>query len=220
MQRKTWSVGLCIGALLVACGVGPKKEAAHAALTSMPDDQRRQTFEATVRVLDEKPEFVDEFYAVAKQHPVTFGRFMANTTRDLHEPELAKTNGELLVRHPDSLEQTLIATTHAALPLKDARKALNKAMAETAPQQVDILTDDADVLARVLAASLQIIDQKPRARTAMIAAVRKNRTRIVALVKDDPELSKELAEELAGGVIDKVKAKVNEATDKKEPQKK
>ena len=34
-------------------------------------------------------------------------------------------------------------------------------------------------------------------------------------MKDDPELSKEIAEELVGGVVDKVKAKVNDATEKK-----
>lgn len=215
MQRKIFALGLCVGGLLVACGVGPKKEAAHAALTSMPDDQRLQTFEATVRVLDEKPEFVDEFYAVAKKHPVTFTRFMANTTRDLHEPELAKATADLLVRHPDSLEQMLVATTDAVTPVKDARKSMSKAIGERANKTVDVLTDDSDALARVLTASLEALDQKPRARTAVIAAVRKNRARIVALVKDDPELSKEIAEELVGGVVDKVKAKVNDATEKK-----
>ena len=109
----------------------------------------------------------------------------------------------------------LVATTDAVTPVKDARKSMSKAIGERANKTVDVLTDDSDALARVLTASLEALDQKPRARTAVIAAVRKNRARIVALVKDDPELSKEIAEELVGGVVDKVKAKVNDATEKK-----
>lgn len=215
MRSSSLSVVVWFGFIVAACGVTPKKEVAHAALSTMSTEDRRETFEATVRVLDEKPELVDEFYVVAKQHPVTFTRFIANTARDLHEPEMAKITGEHLARHPDSLERTLVATTDAIVPRPDARSAMTRAMSARAKRTVDILTDDPDTLARILTATLEALEKKPAARTAAIAAVRKNRAQIVSLVKNDPELSKEIAEELVGGVVDKVKAKAKGDDEKK-----
>ena len=51
-------VGLALGGA-VSCTTGAKKDVAKTALDAMPADERLETFEATARVLDERPELVD-----------------------------------------------------------------------------------------------------------------------------------------------------------------
>ena len=43
---------------------------------------------------------------------------------------------------------------------------------------------------------MTVIEKKPRARDNLLAATRKERQRIIAFVKSDPELAKEMTEEL------------------------
>ena len=41
-------------------------------------------------MLDEHPEFVDEFYAEARKHPPLFDRFIMNAARDLKDKQFAE----------------------------------------------------------------------------------------------------------------------------------
>ena len=109
---------------------------------------------------------------------------------------------ELLVKHPDSLEQVLTSTIDHMMPLADARGAMNRAIASRPDQAVDVLTDDPATLARLVASSLSTLERKPKARAAVLAAVRKNRAHALAFVKSDPEFSKEVAEELLREVVE------------------
>ncbi|MDF2697358.1 MAG: hypothetical protein K0S65_5741 [Labilithrix sp.] len=189
------SLGVAL-TLTQGCSTEGKKDIARSALESMGPEERRESFEATARVLDEQPALVDELYAVVRQHRPTMFRFLTNASRDLREPWLADMTAERLVEHPDSVERTLLSATDAIAREPKARKAMNRAVAQRADKTVDILTDDPDTLARVLAASLATIERKPRARENVLAAARQERQRIIAFVKSDPELSKELTEEL------------------------
>ncbi len=191
--------------LAIACGVGGKKDAAHAAINTMSVEERRETFEATLRILDEEPELVDELYATTRRHPKTFSRIMENATRDLREEEVAKLTAQLLARHPESVEQTLVRSTDEIAKSKESRAAMRRAIEKRSDKTVDILTDDADTLARLVAVSLAILEKKPAARKAMLLAVRRNRERLVEFVKDDPPLAKDLAEQFLRGVIDDTK---------------
>lgn len=197
---------LCVAACFVgvACGAGAKQEVAETALTKMSPESRRTSFEATLRVLDENPELVDELYAVTRKHPVTMTRFTANTARDLREPELARITGELLAKNPESLEQTLVTTTDIIVHTekKDpARKAMSSAMAARAEQMVDVLTDDPQATTKMVRASLAMLEKKPQAKSAMLTAVKNNREGIVAFVKSDPGLAKDMGEELVKEVL-------------------
>jgi len=86
------STGLLHGACAPSSGV------VRGGLETMSREERLKTFESTARALDGKPEFVDELYAVARRHPPMFNRILANTTRDLAEPELAHETMVLLLR--------------------------------------------------------------------------------------------------------------------------
>ncbi len=194
-----WVLAAAIG---VACGVGTKREVAKTTLTSMSDTDRRETFEATARVLDEHPELVDELYAVTKQHDATMRRFLANAARDLREPGLSIATAEQLAAHPDSVEQTIVRATDFVAKNEPSRRAMGRAVASRADEMVDILTDDPDALSRVVTASLETLQKKPEARSAALLAVRKNRGRIVAFVKNDKTLAKEMTEELLRALVE------------------
>ena len=202
MSVRTVTGMMVAAAISVACGVGTKQEVAKTTLTSMSDSERRETFEATARVLDEHPELVDELYAVTRRHEATMRRFLANTSRDLHDPGLATATAELLAEHPDSVEQTMVRTTDAVAKNEASRHAMSRAIASRADETVDILTDDPEALSRVLTASLETLEKKPKARGAALVAVRKNRRRIVAFVKNDPALAKDMTEELLRALVE------------------
>src|SRR5688572_25564149 len=101
--------GLLIAALsLTGCSVGQKRGLLE---TAFDDRERRQEyFEATLRVLDEHPEYVDEFFVAANKHPKTLDRFIANTSRDLRDEKLASITAKHLAANPESLKQVLVQT--------------------------------------------------------------------------------------------------------------
>src|SRR5687768_6652565 len=89
-----YGVMICTALSQAACA--PSSGVVRGSLEAMSRDERLQTFDSTARALDEKPEFVDEFYRIARRHPAMFRRFLANTTRDLVEPGLAHDTVRLL----------------------------------------------------------------------------------------------------------------------------
>lgn len=194
--QKTALALVALAAATSGCSTTTKKSAAKSVLESRSPETRRDDFEATTRALDEKPELIDEFYAVARQHPITMERFLANAARDLKNPDLATLNAALLVKEPESLEEVLVTTVDAAVKEPKARLAIDRAVAKRAGKMVDILTDDPATLAKVTSTSLATLQKKPRARENVLAAVRQDRAQVVAFVKSDPELAKEMTEEL------------------------
>lgn len=104
---------------MVGCGPARQKPAINAALSNA--ELRPSTFEATARSLDEHPNWIDEFYKVARKHPKLMHRFLQNAARDLREEALARETGELLSENPDSLQQVLIATVDASKNKPKAR---------------------------------------------------------------------------------------------------
>jgi hypothetical protein len=178
------------------CSTEGKKNVVKSATESMTPEERRDTFEATARMLDEKPQLVDELYSVLHAHPATMQRFLANASRDLKEPWLASMTAELLAREPASVEQTLIASIDAIAKRPEARSAMRRAISRRASKTVDILTDDPNTLGGLLAASAKMVEEKPLARDNVLRAVQQQRRGILAFVKSDPELMKEMTEEL------------------------
>jgi hypothetical protein len=124
--------------------------------------ERRDTFEATARVLDEHPELVDELYSVMRGHRPTLDRFVENASKDLVE----RPRAELAVRHavanPEALEQVLMASLDAIAQDGAARAAMNRAIASRAEKAADIVTDSDVALGRMLEASLPCPSESPR----------------------------------------------------------
>jgi len=204
MSLRSVAVGFALGLAVAgaaACGTGTKEEVAKTALDAMPKNERLDSFEATSRVLDEHPEFVDEFYSAARRHPALFDRFIMNAARDLKDEQYATITAKHLVANPDSLEKVLVTTMDFIAKAAAPRAAMNRAMISRAEEATDIITDDPATVARLVEAGLLIVEKKPQARRSAVLAVQKNRGRILAFVKEDPALSKELGEQVVREMV-------------------
>lgn len=195
-------VAACLGAALAACTTGQKKQAAETAFDAMSERERLGTFEAMARVLDENPGLVDRMYAVVRRHPATMNRFLDDTADDLTDPGLAWATGTRLAARPEALVTTLRATTDAVAKVPEARAAMNRAIGERAETMTDILTDDEKTLGKMIEVSLRVLERKPRARQATLAAVRAHRGEILAFVKADKQLAKAMTKELVSEAVE------------------
>lgn len=97
--------------------------------------------EATLRVMDEHPEYVDEMVRLTLRHPKTLKRQFEATARALSDEDVARVNAEALVDHPRGLERVQIATLDAAKDKPKARRAIVDAMQQRSDIAADMLVD-------------------------------------------------------------------------------
>lgn len=167
-----WLITLLLMTTLVGCSAGAQKPAIASALDDR--DMRRESFEATLRVLDENPEYVDDLFAAARRHPKTLDRFLHNTARELARDEFARFTAQRLVAHPEGLKRTLIAGLDEASDDPAALKAMSEAMAER-PQLAAIVVVQTEAShRRVLHALIAEVQKNPEARRAFLAGVSEN----------------------------------------------
>jgi hypothetical protein len=194
-------------ASVIGCGTTTKQGLIDESMRNPA--MRRQSFEATLRVLDQHPEYVDEMYQATRQrHPRTMGRFLQNSARDLEEPGLAKVTAELLAENPRSLRQVLLATVDATAPKRDAREALAVAVEERTAVMADVITDRPSTVAATLTDTVAAVEKKPPARTAFLGAMQKSAPRVAEILAKDPRTLMVLTEALVREVLkDKEAAK-------------
>jgi hemoglobin-like flavoprotein len=182
--------------LLMGCGAGLKEDLIAEGLDD-PDD-RRELFEATLRVLDDHPTYVDQLFRQAKSHPRTLDRFIANAARDLHEDELAKLTARHLAANPKSLERILVATMRAARDQPAARQAVADAIQAEAAIAAGIITDDPPLVQETLIETVRNVMHKPAARTAFVKGIDAVSPVMAGILADNPKLLTKLTEEIAG----------------------
>ena len=146
---------------LAACGTGSKAFMLDKAFAL--DGTRRDTMEATLRILDEHPDYVDEFFVLARGHKPTLDQFLGDAARDLHEADLAKLTAEKLVGSPAGLRRVLIETLDAARDRPKARQAITSAIQSRAGIAASILLDDPEALAEVMRGSVDAARKDPAA---------------------------------------------------------
>ena len=178
-----------------ACGVGAEKSAIDAALEKPA--LRAQTFEATMRALDQHPDWVDELYRVARRHPPTMNRFVANDTRDLREKDLARTTAADLAENPASLERIFIETIDASHGHPEARAAIARAVAARHEALSAIVTDFPPALRETMNASVDDAAKKQPAREALLQSMRERSPEIASLIVNDPPTLKALVTAMA-----------------------
>jgi hypothetical protein len=176
-----------------ACGASAKQQVIDKTLETMSAEQRRSTFQDMSAVLDRHPDWVDEFYSVARTHPALMKQFLTDAAKDLKNPELARTTGELLAHEPASLEQVLVSTVDASRSNGEARAAIDRAVAKRAEPMSDIMTDSPATMEAVLRGLLTVAANKPAAKENLRRAVDKESPRMVQLVADDPKLLASMA---------------------------
>ena len=164
-----WLACLALG----GCGAGAQKPAIETALDN--DKVRAQSFEATLRVLDEHPTYVDEFLTAARnRHPATLDRFLRDTARELERDEFARFTANRLVLDPAGTKQILIATLDAASDKPAVLLAISEAMAAR-PQLSAIVVVQSDATIRsTLHALMQEVAKNPEARRSFLTAISEN----------------------------------------------
>ena len=172
----------------LACTATAKQQGIDKVLGAMSAEQRRDNFQEVATVLDQHPDWVDQFYEVARKHPPLMKRFLTRAAHDLREPELAKMTGELLSDEPASLEQVLVRTVDAAKTKKEARLAIDRAVASRAEPMADVLTDSPATIEAITKGFLSVATRKPAAKEAMQRAVEAQSARIVEFAANDPAL--------------------------------
>jgi hypothetical protein len=204
---------------LGGCGTTAKQGLIDESMRS--STQRRQSLEATLRVMDNHPEYVDEMYQATRRHPRTMERFLQNSARDLEDPALAKLTAELLVDNPRSLRQVLLSTVDAATAKPDAREAIATAVEERAVPMADIITDRPSALSATLIDTVAAVERKPASRKAFLGAMQKSSPRVAEILSKDPRTlmaltdalvkeilkDKETAKKLAEAILQKVEGK-------------
>ena len=134
---KSW---LVVALLATACSTKQKTTATD----KMYDDPGRRTemIEATLRVFDEHPEYVDDMVRLTLRHPKTLKRQFEATARALSDDDVARMNAEALVQHPRGLERVQIATLDAAQDKPKARRAIVDAMQQRSDLAADMLVEN------------------------------------------------------------------------------
>jgi hypothetical protein len=67
----------------LSCGATAKQQGIEKVLDSMSAEQRRTNFQDMAQVLDQHLDWVDQFYEVARTHPILMRRFLTRATADL-----------------------------------------------------------------------------------------------------------------------------------------
>lgn len=141
--------------LLVACSTSSKTEITEKAMAD--DNRRAQIIEATLRVMDQHPEYVDEFFRQTRKHDRTLDRFLADTSRAQASPALARQVASHLVDYPAGLREVMIQTLDAAHDKPDAQHAITDAVAQRPDEVAQYMKNSPDTLARLKALAKSLL---------------------------------------------------------------
>lgn len=150
-----------------------------------PSAVRRSAMEATLRVMDENPGYVDQFFAIARQHPRTLDRFFYNAAQNLHDPDLAALTAENLVCNPAALREVMVQTLDAARDVPAARTAIAEAIEARSVLASSIIADRPSALDATLRGVVGQATQRSEVRTEFLASMRQNSMALARLIVGD-----------------------------------
>jgi len=176
---------LCAAALLLACSASTQKPAVD---TAMADPKlRRESLEATLRVTDEHPEYVDELFALTLEHPKTLDRFLQNTAVGLKDEDLSRRTAQRLSEQPASLRQTIIVTLDAISDKPASLDAVSQAMNERPQIAAMVVVQREETVRAVMRALMREVLKNDRARKAFLAAVQENSAEMAQVLAPNPD---------------------------------
>lgn len=203
----TRSLTLIVALGVVAACTASQQKPAVAATMADPE-LRREALEATLRVTDEHPQYVDELFALTLKHPRTLDRFLKNTARTLSDDKFARMTARRLAEHPDGVRQVLIATLDAISDKPAALTAVAQAMEERPQVSAMAIVQRDEAVRAVLEALLQEARKDRKARLAFLASVRENATPMAELVVKSPETMSALLGGFAEAGVDRGKTEL------------
>jgi hypothetical protein len=201
---------------LVACTPAQQKPVIATAVDDA--DARHTSFEATLRILDEHPEYVDELFAQSRQHPKTLDRLLYDTAQHLHEEELAKRTAVQLCDAPAGLKTTLIASLDQMQDQPAALNAAAEAIEERPKETANMVTQRELAIRRTVHALVIAVQQKPKAESAFREALSENSDALAEIITKDPELVGKMVKSISKAGVErganKLDALVNPSDDK------
>lgn len=139
---------------LVGCihgtGVEPKRFIMDKAMK--PELERREFFQATLLVLDEHPEYIEELFQQLLGHEKSLNHFLAINVSGLDDPPYAALLARHLVRDPAPLTEIMVQTLEAAKDDPEAQRAILSAMRRERERVADMLLSDPKTLEVVMGA--------------------------------------------------------------------
>lgn len=182
-----WRVYVPLVALLMGCGASAQKPAIETAISD--DKLRGQAFEATLRILDEHPEYVDEFFVNALRHPRTLDRLLQNTAKQLEQDDFARMTARRLAEQPNGLKQTMIATLDAISDKPASLEAVAVAMRERPKIAAMVLVQREDAMRATVKALVREASGNAEGRRALLLAIQDNSYPMAALIAQDAKVT-------------------------------
>jgi len=195
-------------ALSLGCSAAQEKPAIETVLTSPAT--RQESFEATLRVLDAHPEYVDEFFRLTLKHPSTLERFLDNDARNLENDDLARRTAAHLAAHPAGLYRIMLKTLDAISDKPLAMSAVAKAMMERPQVAAMVLAQREDAIRATLTALVKEVRKNDRARRAFLNGMEENSDPLAKLLADNPRVLGRLLKSMAGIGASKGKAELGD----------
>jgi CRP-like cAMP-binding protein len=158
---------------------------------------RRELFEATLRMLDEHPEYVDELFAQLLEHPPALNRFLAINASGLDDPQYASLMARHLVRHPEPLTEILIQALLAAKDKPESQRAMALAMERQPQLTARTMTSRTSTVSITTRALVDVLQANPEARNAFLEALRERKAQVAEVLLSDPDVLTALMGELA-----------------------
>jgi hypothetical protein len=170
------------------------------------DTQRKAALEATLRVLDENPQYVDELFQLTLQHPRTLDRFLKNTAKGLEQDELARRTAARLVEEPGGLQRILIATLDEASDQPVALAAVSRAINERPQIAAMALLQVEPTVHATLRAIVGEVQKNAAARREFLVSLQENSSSLAALIVSDSKVLSSMMRAFAKAGLAKGKA--------------
>ena len=143
-------LGLAAATLACHPSVAVQKSAIGAAASN--EDERHKLFEATLQMLDEHPEYVDELFAQLRRHPASRDQFLLLAPRGGKDPKLAQLIAGELVKTPEAVTTISTALIDDVYTRPEAEAAFLAAVRARKQEMSEMLVRDPKSLAELTAA--------------------------------------------------------------------
>ncbi len=192
--------------VLAGCSAGMQKPAVESALGDAK--LRHESFEATLSVLDEHPEYVPEFLEVAMRHDSALDAILEDTARRLEGDPLARRTAVHLANHPKAIKQVLITTLDAISDKPAGEDGAAQAMASRPQLAAIVITQREDALKSTLHALVVEVLKNARARRWFLQGMADNSGDLASMITEDPEVAGAFVKAAAHVESEKAKATI------------
>lgn len=197
--------------LTLGCSAGAQKPAIDAALKE--PKTRQEAFEATLRVLDEHPEYVPEFLETALHHETALDAILDDTARRLQDDGLARRTANHLAKYPSGLKQVLIAVLDRISGEPAALAGAAEAMAARPQVAAIVITQREDAVRSTLHALVVEVMKNGKARQWFLRGMAENSSQLTAIIAEDPQVLAAFAKAVVAVGAGKGRQAVKDALD-------